>query len=129
MDALSIIGEQRIREAVQRGDLDDLPTHGTPIPIEDLSGIAPELRLGYLALRTTGYVPEEVAVRRQMLALHDLIELCDDEGELRAARKKLSAVRLRWEQLVSERGGSAAVAEYRTKIDDALQREVPRRTP
>ena len=38
MDALQIIGERRIREAVERGELDDLPHEGQPLVLEDLRG-------------------------------------------------------------------------------------------
>ena len=39
MDAISIIAEQRIREACERGDFDSLPGAGKPLELEDDSHI------------------------------------------------------------------------------------------
>ena len=47
MDAISIIAEQRIREACERGDFDSLPGAGKPLELEDDSHIPEDLRMAY----------------------------------------------------------------------------------
>lgn len=60
MDAISIIAEQRIREACERGAFDSLPGAGKPLELEDNSHIPEDLRMAYKLLKNAGYVPEEV---------------------------------------------------------------------
>ena len=58
MDAISIIAEQRIREACERGAFDSLPGAGKPLELEDDSHIPEDLRMAYKLLKNAGYVPE-----------------------------------------------------------------------
>ena len=46
-DILSKIAEQKIREAQERGEFDDLPGKGKPLDLEDLSGVPEEMRMAY----------------------------------------------------------------------------------
>ena len=75
MDAISIIAEQRIREACERGAFDSLPGAGKPLELEDDSHIPEDLRMAYKLLKNAGYVPEEVLDRkvRQMKKLEVVI--------------------------------------------------------
>ena len=50
MDILAKIAEQRIREAMERGEFDNLPFHGKPINLDDLVGVPEHLRMGYKIL-------------------------------------------------------------------------------
>ena len=74
MDAIAWIAEQRIQEAQTRGELDNLPGSGKPLVLEDDSHIPPDLRMAYKVLRNGGYVPEEVAERREIQSLLDMLE-------------------------------------------------------
>ena len=58
MDAISIIAEQRIREACERGAFDSLPGAGKPLELEDDSHIPEDLRMAYKLLKNAGYVPK-----------------------------------------------------------------------
>jgi hypothetical protein len=46
MDTLTKIAEARIREAMERGEFDDLPGKGRPLVLEDLSRVPEDLRSG-----------------------------------------------------------------------------------
>ena len=81
MDAISIIAEQRIREACERGDFDSLPGAGKPLELEDDSHIPEDLRMAYKLLKNAGYVPEEVLDRKEAQSIVDALEKCGDEQE------------------------------------------------
>ena len=117
MDALALIGEQRIREALERGELDDNPLAGRPLELEDLNGMPDELRLGYLLLRTTGHATPHLAGRREGLTLHELIEAFTSGADApTAAANAPTAAQWRWDRLRAERDepadGAPSIAEY-----------------
>ncbi|TCW31758.1 DnaJ family domain-containing protein [Gulbenkiania mobilis] len=55
MDALALIGERRIDEAVERGDWKSLACAGQPLPEDDApAGLMPDERMAWRLLRTIG---------------------------------------------------------------------------
>ena len=79
------IAERRIEESMAKGDFDDLPGRGKPLELEDDSHVPPELRMAYKVLRNAGCVPPELAERKEISNLADMLEHCEDEQE-RACR-------------------------------------------
>ena len=73
MDAISIIAEQRIREACERGAFDSLPGAGKPLELEDDSHIPEDLRMAYKLLKNAGYVPEEVLDRKEAQSIVEVV--------------------------------------------------------
>ncbi|MFO8033399.1 MAG: DnaJ family domain-containing protein [Desulfohalobiaceae bacterium] len=73
------IAEQKIAEAKQNGEFDDLPGKGQPLQLEDDSHIPPELRLGYKILKNAGYVSPEVEQRKEIANIMEMLENCEDE--------------------------------------------------
>jgi hypothetical protein len=57
---LDFIVEQRIAEALSKGELDALPGAGRPLELDDDALIPEELRLAYRILKNAGCVPAEV---------------------------------------------------------------------
>jgi len=97
MSALDWIAEQRIAEAMARGDFDDLPGAGRPLRPEDDALVPPELRMAYRILRTAGFVPPEVEERREAASLRALLGATVDEGERRRAAARLALLEMRLE--------------------------------
>lgn len=82
MQFLERLAERRIREAVERGDLDDLPGAGRAIPPElELAGVAAELRVAYRILKNAGFLPEEVQLRREIDEVSQLLQECAVNGD------------------------------------------------
>jgi len=58
---LDQIAESRIRESIDRGDLDDLPGAGRPLQLEDAEPyIDAGMRTVFRILKNAGYLPPEV---------------------------------------------------------------------
>jgi len=66
MLTLDLLAERRIAEAIARGDFDDLPGTGRPLELDDDPLIPNELRAAYRILKNAGFVPPEVAARREI---------------------------------------------------------------
>ncbi len=90
---LDAIAEQRIAEAIERGEFDNLPGAGRPLDMEDDALIAEELRVAYRILRNAGCVPQEIETRREIQNLGRLLAMVDD-AERASVRRRLEA--LRW---------------------------------
>lgn len=69
--ALNELVEQRIREAMRKGELSGLPGEGKPLALDDDAMVPEELRVAHRILKNAGYAPPEVeALReRKLLAL------------------------------------------------------------
>lgn len=51
-----MISEARIREAIKKGEFNDLPGFGKPLVMQDLSFLPPELRVAYIILKNAGFL-------------------------------------------------------------------------
>lgn len=110
MNALAWIAEQRIQEAVNRGDLDALPSRGKPLALEDDSGVPEDLRMACKILRNAGYAPPEAEDRKEAASLADLLRNCTDEQEKVRQMRRLDVLMARIERArrrpVTPRSGS-----------------------
>ncbi|MFS8084272.1 MAG: 50S ribosomal protein L31, partial [Acidobacteriota bacterium] len=101
---------QKIREAIERGEFDDLPGKGEPIdtsvnPFED-----PEMRLAHRMLRNAGFAPSWIEERK------------DIDSEIDIARRELARV---WTVLKNARGTdneSGARARWETALTSFEQK-------
>lgn len=122
--------ERRIREAQASGEFDDLPGQGQPLELDDAALVPVEMRMAYRLLKNAGYVPEEVAIRREIASLEQLAvraeiaEIAEGQDEAidrAAALRRLSLLRTRLsgggERLLTLDG------EYREKLLSKLARE------
>jgi hypothetical protein len=118
MDLFRSIAEEKIQEAIRRGEFDNLPGKGKPLPPDELDKVPEELRIGYKLLKNAGFLPEEMQLRKEMLTLNDLLAACRDEGERARLQRELSMKRLRYEMLMADRGWgqSGAFRKYEEKI-------------
>ncbi|WP_172200174.1 DnaJ family domain-containing protein [Saccharibacillus qingshengii] len=122
MGWLSWLAEQKIEEAVRRGEFDDLPGSGRPIVPEDLSGVPEELRVPYRILKNAGMLPEELQLRKECLELEDLLAVCASGGEKQTLESRLTAKKLKLRMVEEQRGWSGgAYEQYADKIRGRLE--------
>lgn len=98
LTALHLIAERRIEEFFQKDGGPDL-SHwkNKPLPVEDLSNVPADLRMAYKILKNGGYVPEEVALRKEINRTEDLLAHCRDEQEKVKQMKKLGYLQFKLE--------------------------------
>ena len=95
---LDFIAEQRIAEAVSKGELEDLPGAGRPLELDDDALIPEELRLAYRILKNAGYVPAELETPKEIGELEALLAEGDADAEAHSrAVRKLALLKTRIE--------------------------------
>jgi hypothetical protein len=87
---LEAMAENKIREAMARGEFDNLPGAGKPLRLEDDSTIPDDLRVAYKILRNAGCIPPELEVRKEIVTLRDLLRTIEDEEVKREQIRELN---------------------------------------
>ena len=90
MDAWRKIAEERIRQAAENGDLNDLPGQGKPLELEDTSRLPEDLRLAYKILKNAGYTPAELEAKKEIARIEDMLAGDLDEKLRYQAIKRLN---------------------------------------
>lgn len=122
MDFMHSIVEEKIQAAIRRGEFENLPGAGKPLPPDELDKVPEELRIGFKMLKNAGLIPEEMQLRKDMVTLGDLLSVCRDETERNKLQRELSAKKLRYQFLMSDRGwaSSDAFLDYEHQIHQKL---------
>ena len=81
MFAFQKIVEERIREAQNRGEFNDLPGSGAPLDMEDDSHVPEDLRLAYKILRNANCLPPELKLKKEIRQMEDMLDGIPDEKE------------------------------------------------
>jgi hypothetical protein len=110
------IAEQKIQEALERGDFDGLPLAGQRLELDDDGNVPEDLRLSYRLLKNAGLVPEELALRSQVATLQGLLEAATDDEETRRLRRELVSAQLRYDLFLERQGGRGEPVEYRAAL-------------
>jgi hypothetical protein len=114
------IAEERIREAIERGDFDDLPGKGEPLELEDDSHLPQDLRLAYKILKNANCLPPELELRKEIHTTEALLAGIQDTQEKYKQMKKLNYLIMK---LNMTRRGSVALEEnqqYYEKVVDKI---------
>lgn len=101
--SLKRIAENRIREAIEAGEFDNLPGRGKPIDLEDYFATPEELRLAYSILKNANCRPEEVELLKELADLGSRLEAAQDGDGRRALEARRRDVRLRLDLLLEQR--------------------------
>lgn len=113
MQSFESIAEQRIREAIARGDLEDLPGAGRPLDLDDDRLVPEELRMVYRILKNSGYVPPEVQTLKDIAELER--QVLASSGEERC--RNLKKLRLLSIQMNAARSGDLRLeADYYERL-------------
>ncbi|SFQ95829.1 protein of unknown function [Desulfoscipio geothermicus DSM 3669] len=121
MDIVALIAENKIREAMQKGEFNNLEGKGKPLKPDDLSGVPENLRVPYKILKNAGMLPQELEMEKEIVSLRRLINCCYDKQEKDVLTKKLNEKTLRFNMLMEKRGRSLALNLYEDKIYKRLE--------
>lgn len=87
------LAEDRINEAIARGDFSDLPL-GQPLDLREYFAQPEAERAGASLLKNAGVVPPEVELLKAVAALERELELCTDPTRAAELRDRLQTNRV-----------------------------------
>lgn len=73
MSLFDQLAEERIRVALEKGELSNLPGEGRPLELDDDALVPAEVRMSNRILRNAGYVPPAILELRELRALCDAL--------------------------------------------------------
>ena len=121
MNFFERIAENRILEAIEAGEFDNLEGRGQPLRFEDESHIPPELRMAYKILKNADCLPPELELRKEVVTLQDLVASMEDEAEKLLQMRRLNFLMMKLNMM---RPVSAQIMEhdlYTPKILEKLE--------
>jgi hypothetical protein len=122
MDWLERLAEERIREAMERGEFDDLPLAGKPLPLEPNGSVPEDLRLAYKILKDAGFLPPEMELRKEILSLKELLSTVDDDAERQKLSRRINDLVLKLNLLEKRSFDRADYEVYVKKLNEKLSR-------
>lgn len=84
------IADERIREAINRGEFENLSGKGQPLDLEDDSHLPADLRMAYKILKNADCLPPELELRKEIKTTEALLAGIKDTQEKYKQMKKLN---------------------------------------
>ena len=81
MNLIDQIAEQKIVDALLKGDLDNLPGQEQPLHLDDDSFVPEELRVAYRVLKNSGFLPPGANLRKEIAGVNQLLMDAVSEDE------------------------------------------------
>jgi len=119
MNFFERLAENRILEAIEAGEFDNLRGKGRPLDLGDDSHIPPELRMAYKILRNADCLPPELELRKEVVTLQDLVASMEDEAEKLKQMRRLNFLMMKLSMM---RPVSAQVLEHDLYTPKILER-------
>ena len=92
--------EEKIREAMEKGEFDNLPGKGKPLDLDAYFATPEDLRLGFSVLKSAGCAPPEVELQKELEALNAQLTTCSDEHKRQALNKEIESRILKFNLLM-----------------------------
>ncbi|HEY3310461.1 MAG TPA: DUF1992 domain-containing protein [Anaerolineales bacterium] len=92
--------DEIIREAMQRGEFDNLPNKGKKLNLDDYFNTPEDLRVGYAVLKSGDFLPEEVQLLQEIAGLKEKLDRANLEEERKKLRREIEGRRLRYNLLM-----------------------------
>jgi hypothetical protein len=73
--------EKQIKEAMARGEFDNLSGAGKPLDFDAYFNTPEDLRMAFAVLKSNEFVPEEVEISKEIGELDERIKECEDPAE------------------------------------------------
>jgi len=119
MEFFAKLAENRILEAIEAGQFDNLEGRGQPLNLDDDSHIPPELRMAYKILKNADCLPPELVLRQEVIQLQDLVAAMPDEAEKLKQMRRLNFLMMKLDML---RPVSAQLLEHDLYTPKMLER-------
>ena len=98
LTALHKIAERKIEQAIAEGRGPDL-SHwkNKRLPEDNMQNVPADLRMAYRILKNSGYIPEELALHKEIVRTEQLLAEATDEREKYRQLKKLNYLKFKLE--------------------------------
>jgi hypothetical protein len=113
------LAENRIKEAMEAGEFDNLQGRGQPLNLEDDRHIPPELRMAYKILKNADCLPPELTLRQEVVQLQDLVAAMPDEAAKLKQMRRLNFLIMKLDMM---RPVSAQLLEHELYTPKILER-------
>ena len=117
------IVEERIRQAQKEGEFDALPGSGAPIELEDMSGVAEDLRLAYKILKNADCKPPELEIKEEIRQTEQLLAGMADTRERYRMIKKINFLIMKLNTLRGSHIEFEVPQQYEEKFIDRVAAE------
>lgn len=91
--------EEKIREAMERGEFDNLPGKGKPLDLDAYFATPEDLRLSYSILKNAGIVPEEAQLLSEIGSLKESLEQCADSEKRNTISRRIDELMMKYSML------------------------------
>jgi len=113
---LDQLAEEKINEAITRGEFSNLPGQGLPLQLEDYSIVPEELRMAFKILKNSGFVPPDLPLRNEITKLELDLHRCSDKEERKKAINRLQCLYISLDASGMRHTSLAIQEEYYEKI-------------
>jgi DnaJ homologue, subfamily C, member 28, conserved domain len=125
LEAIRLIAERKISEAIQQGQLNIESWRNRPLPTTSDHMIPEELRMAYKVLKNAGYLPPEIETKKEIQQLEDLLSACEDEQTRVRQIKKLNCLMLKLNTMKGSTVSLESQEEYYRKIVERISVKKP----
>ena len=118
------IVEQRIREAQEKGEFDNLEGSGKPLDLAADQSVAEELRLAYKILKNADCLPPEIELKKEIRQTEEMLTGMSETAEKYRMMKKLNFLILKLNTLRQSSVVFDEPQKYSDKIIKKLESSV-----
>jgi hypothetical protein len=95
--------EEKIREAIEAGEFDNLAGRGKPLDLKPYFDTPEDFRLAYSVLKSSGFVPEEAALLKEIEALKDALSHSRRDEDRARLKKSVEEKTLKLKLMLEQR--------------------------
>ncbi|UCD66684.1 MAG: DUF1992 domain-containing protein [Deltaproteobacteria bacterium] len=120
LEAIRLIAERKISEAIQKGLLDTQEWRNKPLPMSNDNLVPEELRMAHKILKNAGYLPPEIETKKEIQQLEDMLVACEDEQTRVKQIKKLNYLMLKLNTMKGDSVNIERQEEYYRQIVERI---------
>lgn len=120
INAIRLIAERRISEAIRKGQLDVEGWRNKPLPMTNDYLVPEELRMAHKILKNAGYLPPEIETKKEIQQIEDLLATCEDERTRVKQMKKLSYLMMKLSSMKGDTLNIESQEEYYRQVVERI---------
>ena len=120
INAIRLIAERRISEAIRKGQLDVEGWRNKPLPMTNDYWVPEELRMAHKILKNAGYLPPEIETKKEIQQIEDLLATCEDERTRVNQMKKLSYLMMKLSSMKGDTLNIESQEEYYRQVVERI---------